>query len=417
MRLRGVQKRAVPRQLQLRSIRTAAIRRDAVTDVELAPGAVTTVALSTAVATSISDAVADAADAQLDAAAAQLTADGKNKVFRQTSAPTATASGDLWFDTDDDNRIYRWDGASWVANSLGNNALASISASKITAGTIDASVITVSNLNAGNISVGNLAAARIATTALNADNITAGTITGREINNGSGTFLVTAAGAVTAASVTITGGTIAIGPNFEVDSFGTMISRATTLSTATTIYGALTIFNGAIFAGAGNEYEFYGALDVYGQARVYSPGIAYYGSTAGPGSFNNIGFSWNNPDLRGIVDNVAHFVVGTLSDVRSKMNIVDAPKEWETLSLNSLRVVEYNPVDLLDDENLHLYPKRLGLIAQELKNVFPYLVTSANDNDEDAFLSVNYAGLVPHLIQMVQSLSLQIADINERMDA
>jgi hypothetical protein len=137
------------------------------------------------------------ATAQSAATAAQTTADGKNKVFRQTSAPTASAIGDLWFDTDDDNRIYRWSGTSWVANDLGNNALASISANKITAGTIDASVITVSNLNAGNISTGTLAAARIATGSLDANKLTAGTILASNIATGTITATQIAAGTIT----------------------------------------------------------------------------------------------------------------------------------------------------------------------------------------------------------------------------
>lgn len=38
----------------------------------------------------------------------------KNITFAQTSAPTANAVGDLWMDTDDSNKIYRWNGSSWV---------------------------------------------------------------------------------------------------------------------------------------------------------------------------------------------------------------------------------------------------------------------------------------------------------------
>jgi hypothetical protein len=151
------------------------------------------------------------AAAQSAATAAQTTADGKNKVFRQTSTPTATAAGDLWFDTDDDNRIYRWSGTSWVANDLGNNALASISANKITAGTIDASVITVSNINAGNISTGTLAAARIATGSLDANKLTAGTILASNIATGTITATQIAAGTITVDKLsagTLTGFTI-----------------------------------------------------------------------------------------------------------------------------------------------------------------------------------------------------------------
>ena len=41
----------------------------------------------------------------------------KNRTFRQASAPAATglSTGDLWFDSDDNNKSYRWDGTAWVA--------------------------------------------------------------------------------------------------------------------------------------------------------------------------------------------------------------------------------------------------------------------------------------------------------------
>lgn len=39
----------------------------------------------------------------------------KINTFRQTSAPTATAVGDVWYDSDDGDKPYRWNGSSWVA--------------------------------------------------------------------------------------------------------------------------------------------------------------------------------------------------------------------------------------------------------------------------------------------------------------
>ena len=45
---------------------------------------------------------------------AQATADGKIVTFYQTTAPTATSTGDLWVDTDDGNHLYRWSGAAWT---------------------------------------------------------------------------------------------------------------------------------------------------------------------------------------------------------------------------------------------------------------------------------------------------------------
>jgi len=113
---------------------------------------------------------------------AQASADGKNTIYRQTTQPTGGTyvTGDVWFDTDDDNKIYRYSSATstWVGFTLGNNALASISANKITAGTIDASVITVSNLDAGNITTGTLTGRTIS----------GGTITGATIQLAAGTL-------------------------------------------------------------------------------------------------------------------------------------------------------------------------------------------------------------------------------------
>ena len=133
--------------------------------------------------TSVQDAAI--ATAQSAATAAQTTADGKNKIYRQTSQPTGGtyAEGDLWFDTDDANKMYRYTGGTWTGFTLGDAALASLSATKLTAGTIDASVITVSNLDAGNISTGTLAAARIAAGSLDATKITSGTITATQISS------------------------------------------------------------------------------------------------------------------------------------------------------------------------------------------------------------------------------------------
>lgn len=45
---------------------------------------------------------------------AQDTADRKIKTFYQDSAPTATGIGDIWIDTNDNNKRYRWSGSAWV---------------------------------------------------------------------------------------------------------------------------------------------------------------------------------------------------------------------------------------------------------------------------------------------------------------
>lgn len=53
--------------------------------------------------------------AKLLAQDAQATADGKVQSFYAPTAPSAEGVGDLWFDTDDGNKQYRWSGSAWIA--------------------------------------------------------------------------------------------------------------------------------------------------------------------------------------------------------------------------------------------------------------------------------------------------------------
>lgn len=78
--------------------------------------------------TRIGQAITDAADAQ-------ATADGKVVTFVQTSAPTAEAVGDLWLDSDDGNKLYRWSGSAWVALPVGTGAIAPTAATDVVADT------------------------------------------------------------------------------------------------------------------------------------------------------------------------------------------------------------------------------------------------------------------------------------------
>ena len=96
---------------------------------------------------------------------AQASADGKNTIYRQTTQPTGAsyATGDTWFDEDDGNKIYRYNGTTWVAVQLGGNGLANINANAINTGTLLANVVTVANLDAGNITTGTLTGRTIRT--------------------------------------------------------------------------------------------------------------------------------------------------------------------------------------------------------------------------------------------------------------
>lgn len=242
------------------------------------------------------------AAAQAAATAAQTTADGKNKIYRQTTAPTGTlVSGDLWFDTDDDNRIYRYNGTTWVANDLGSNAIASLSANKLTAGTIDASVITVSNINAGNISTGTLNADRIAAASITGAKLVAGTITASQIAASTITGSNIAAATITGSNIaanTITASKIAAGTITATEiAAGTITATqisssyiyAGTIAASQIVAGTLTGFtvqtsSGAtavILDGASNALQFKVSGSISGNVLpLGSAGILmHYGST------------------------------------------------------------------------------------------------------------------------------------------
>ena len=66
-----------------------------------------------------------------NAATAQATADGKVRTFVGASAPTAEALGDLWIDTGNGNRLNRWSGSAWVQVPVGTGGLAADAATQI----------------------------------------------------------------------------------------------------------------------------------------------------------------------------------------------------------------------------------------------------------------------------------------------
>lgn len=82
---------------------------------------------------------------------ARATADGKNTIYAQTAAPTGGtyAVDDLWYDTDDGNKLYRWTGTAWVsAQDTSIAAAASAAAAAAAAATAAASAATAAQTSA-----------------------------------------------------------------------------------------------------------------------------------------------------------------------------------------------------------------------------------------------------------------------------
>lgn len=147
---------------------------------------------------------------------AQTTADGKNAVYYQSVQPTGGTYklNDIWFDTDDGNKIYQYNGSTWVLQQLGTNAIANLSITNalIADATIDHAKI--ASVDAGKITAGFLSADRIAANSLDAGKLIAYSITATQISSNAITTEKIDAGAVTAgkiASYSITADKLLIG--------------------------------------------------------------------------------------------------------------------------------------------------------------------------------------------------------------
>lgn len=97
--------------------------------------------------TAITTAINTASTALGDAAFAQATADGKINTYFQASAPTPEAVGDLWFETDANNAVWRWSGSTWVlatdtrvTAAIGSGGL--INTDKVVTASVQANAIT-----------------------------------------------------------------------------------------------------------------------------------------------------------------------------------------------------------------------------------------------------------------------------------
>ncbi len=115
----------------------------------------------------------------------------------------------------------------------------------------------------------------------------------------------------------------------------------------------------------------------------------------------------------------------TPSDIRLKENVVvfDDAKNGNALArIKNLSVISYNykpheyvDLDTASATTLKLRQlndksgkeRHIGLIAQELREVFPELVTEG----QDGYLSVNYTEMVPILLRCIQELKEQIDDL------
>jgi hypothetical protein len=365
--------------------------------------------------TSVQDtSIAAAKDAAI---AAQSTADGKNKIYRQGTTPTGTFSvGDVWFNTSSDNAISRWDGSSWVATVLGDNALVSISANKITAGTIDASRITVSNLDAGNISTGYLSADRIASNTITAAKIAAGTITANEISS-----QYVYAGTIDAGKIsagTITGSDIVIAGDSNTNRFRTSYPRATpTLGYTVNGLGinAIAMISATYGGVSSNWYPYYdsdSSLGLTGQKwlTVY----AHNGTI-------------QTSDMR-LKTNISTSDLGL--DFINSLN----PTKFTKIYKIAIPVFDENNQPIADengnrviDKYKTIYGERYhyGLLAQEVKSSLDKFGigdtfagwTLDDPNDPESRQGLSYEQFISPIIKAIKEMSTKINNLQSQLDS
>ena len=141
------------------------------------------------------------------------------------------------------------------------------------------------------------------------------------------------------------------------------------------------------------------------------------------GSRNTTNATWNflrcfnNGDKLYIYDsgNVvnANNSYGAISDAKLKENIVDATSKLEDLC--KVKVRQYN---LIGDDK-----KQIGVVAQELEEVFAGLVDESADKDQDGndlgttTKQVKYSVFVPMLIKAIQELNAKVTALEAQLGA
>ncbi len=177
---------------------------------------------------------------------------------------------------------------------------------------------------------------------------------------------------------------------------------------------------------------------VFGVAGNRTPGYNYGvfgtldGSNNGAGIFGTA--NWDAPVINGkyagffygdtyVTGCLTAQVVLQLSDARYKTNVQQI-STTALAKLNTLRPIQYNlrpynevmavtsdtstvtmtatATDLATANKVHY-----GLVAQEVQKIYPELVHA----DDAGMLSINYIELIPLLIQSVQELSEQVAEL------
>lgn len=177
----------------------------------------------------------------------------------------------------------------------------------------------------------------------------------------------------------------------RIDASGNLLVGTTNSNGQLTVYSSATSNNVAFLRATSTSFA--GEICVVGCDRNTTNGtfnaFSYYNYAASQYRFKVLD--------SGNVQN-SNNSYGAISDIKLKENITDATPKLEQLT--QVRVVNYN---FIGDEQ-----KQLGVIAQELEQVFPGMVEETVDRDQEGndlgttTKSVKYSVFVPMLIKAIQ---------------
>jgi Chaperone of endosialidase len=219
-------------------------------------------------------------------------------------------------------------------------------------------------------------------------------------------------------STSETGAAILASSNSGVGLWGNSTSSFGLYATSTSSYGiyGTSQTNTGIKGTSGTSYggEFLGRVRL-AKGGNGDAGIEFENSLGSPkgyvGMYGDLemmvwGYGYNAPIQRWNVNTgqICYATTPTIcSDIRLK-------KDFKNLS-NSLQSVAslqgYNYY-LRNEKNPNL---QTGFIAQEIQKIFPELVNQGSDG----YLSVDYTGLIPHLVESVKSLKSENEFLKERL--
>ena len=138
-----------------------------------------------------------------------------------------------------------------------------------------------------------------------------------------------------------------------------------------------------------------GGLSVVGTGTINGDNIITSSSLSGYALLNS------SPNFTGQVTAVGGFVSG--SDYRIKENIIQLDSSYTVDKLNPIKFT-----------NKNTGKTDIGLIAHELQEFYPDLVTG--EKDDEQLQTVNYQGLIGILIQEIKSLKQEVKELKEKVN-